>query len=82
MGKVGVIWDYLMLEYEAILLLNNGNSVEVVSDRIHLEGIMKEQPRKLSSVHFQLLRIKWRMLLENGMIAWCDLSKYDDLSLE
>ncbi len=58
-----------MVEYEILTLYGEGfNDEVIVTDKIYLESILKEQPKSISKIHIDLLRIKHKYLFEGGKI--------------
>jgi len=56
-----------MLEYEILSLYGEGyNDDVIVSEKISLELVLKEQPRSISKVHIDLLRLKFKHLFEGA----------------
>lgn len=61
-----MLWDYIMMEWEILdLYWKNLSTEAILQEKIELEGVMKEQPRKMGPAHFQLLRLKLKWLKES-----------------
>lgn len=64
-SKVGVTWDYLLIQVEIMALYAVGFNVDIIlQEYISLGTILKEQPKKLGNSHVQLLKLKQKLVTE------------------
>lgn len=57
-NQMGIILDYLLIEYEILGLHLEALSFNDVAATANMEKIVKEQPKKLTPAHLELLKLK------------------------